>query len=630
LGDGGSLAWTAEFSYSSVAWGKPPLIMKFPFFWRTEKSGKPIIKEVHRPTVARDNSISEAAKATVNIPKGFNKDLGEPHPFDFKLVEDICKSVPIISGAVNKTVDMCITDFEIKSDNPQIKTVCDDFVDQINFDMYLRSTAPNFVRFANGFTEIVTDADPKTMKSATNIFELKPLNPKYVYVRRDEFGKILEYNQCMQLGGKKVTFAPSEIAHYKYNVIGDSAYGYSMVAPLINTIQSKLNMERSMAVLMDRKANSPIHAKLGTPEDPATPEDVQQFANDLYNINNKTEWVTDHRVAIDTVDLAGKIMNFAPFNEHIENQLVYGLEVPIVLLGRGNIPEGLAAVQLEAFARRLASLRLNIENTNEQSIFQPLIKMKGLKGKVHFNWEPQSEDDKWKEVEKITLLMGSVSDTIRQQLEARIAKILGIDIAVPGSNNIFSEKPTNPFVKPNPFQQPQHTPQNPFAKPNPFLTHEELDKTEPLINGPDMTVEEWTMRSPIPLLDRIRDFLLHHKFGDVDITKEEKDKLRTTLLNGMSRNMMLSSLRDMIVKSIGVDAVRAEKIARSETVRATSEALLEDFKDKGIDKARWVVIGDNRLCEKCYPMQGKVFTIAEAKGQIPKHTNCRCTWSAVF
>jgi SPP1 gp7 family putative phage head morphogenesis protein len=605
------------------------MAFSFPFFRRTEKSGKPIIKEVSKPAVAKDNSVTEAAKPTVNIPKGFNKNIGEEHPFDFNLVEDICKNVPIVSGAVNKTVDMCISDFQIKSDNPQIQTLCDDFVEQHNFDMYLRSTANNIVRFANAFTEIVDNGNAEKLIPATKITELKPLNPKYLYVRRDEYGKILEYNQCINLGAKKISFTPTEMAHYKYNVVGDSAYGYSMVAPLINIIQNKLNMERSMMILMDRKANAPVHVKLGTPEDPATSDDVQQFANDLYNLNNRTEWVTDHRVAIDTIDFAGKIMNFAPFNEHFENQLVYGLEVPIVLLGRGNIPEGLAAVQLEAFARRLASIRLLIENVNEQSIFQPLIKMAGLKGKVQFDWEPQSEDDKWKEVEKITALMGSVSDPIRVQLEDRIAKILGITIAVQNSNNPFSVKSPqqNPFAKTNPFQ-PQQTPQNPFTKPNPFQVQNATD--EPLIGGPDMTIEEWTMRSPFPLLDRIRDFLARHKFGDVDISKDEKEKLRTTLMHGMSKNLMLSSLRDAIAKSIGVDKTRAEKIARTETVRATSEALLDDFADKGIDKARWVVIGDNRLCETCAPMQSKVFTIEAAKGLIPKHTNCRCTWSAVL
>lgn len=34
-------------------------------------------------------------------------------------------------------------------------------------------------------------------------------------------------------------------------------------------------------------------------------------------------------------------------------------------------------------------------------------------------------------------------------------------------------------------------------------------------------------------------------------------------------------------------------------------------------------------CPQCLPLDGQVFTIKEARGLIPRHVNCRCSWASV-
>jgi len=630
-------------AYISTSGAHFNFIMAFPFFWR-KNSGKPIITEVKQsaPAIAK-STISETAKATIDLPKGFNKDVGEPHPSDFETLEEIYKNVPLVQGAINKTVDMVVgSEFSIKTDNLFAKKLCEEFMHKMNFDLYLRNVVKDLMIFGNSFTEIVTDEERAKngmliIKPATDILELKTLTPKYMYVRRDKFGHIIGFTQSRKRGDK-IQFSSNEIAHYKYNVVGDCAYGYSIISPLVKIIETKLNMERSMMTLMDRKANAPIHVKLGTIGEPATSDDVSAFANDLYYLKDKTEWVTDHRVDIQTIDFAGKLMNFAPFNEHFENQLVYGLETPIVLLGRGSVPEGLATVQLEAWMRRIDSIRLLAENVIEEDIFKPLLKLHNIKGNVEIDWEPQSEDDKWKEVERITMLMCLVSLPMKTVLEERIAKILGVEIAP-----MLNMPEALPGQAPPAFA-PQPAAQQP---PQFAVTHSDVvdgktvsgdfsslvntdSDNKPILNTNDMTISEWTSRNPAPLFLRISKFLEQHKFLDVDVSKRGREKLRGIMMNGMKDNVTLATLTNRIADELGVDKHRAEMIARTESVRATSEALLEDFQDKGIDKVRWIVIDDSRICEICEPMQGKVFKIEDAKGQIPKHVNCRCGWSHVF
>jgi SPP1 gp7 family putative phage head morphogenesis protein len=75
---------------------------------------------------------------------------------------------------------------------------------------------------------------------------------------------------------------------------------------------------------------------------------------------------------------------------------------------------------------------------------------------------------------------------------------------------------------------------------------------------------------------------------------------------------------------------RAEMLARTEIIRAYAEASLSEYE-------RWGVTGvivmaevrtarDDRVCSFCGTMEGKVYTIAEARGMIPFHVLCRCAW----
>jgi len=74
---------------------------------------------------------------------------------------------------------------------------------------------------------------------------------------------------------------------------------------------------------------------------------------------------------------------------------------------------------------------------------------------------------------------------------------------------------------------------------------------------------------------------------------------------------------------------RAEMLARTEIIRAHAEAQLveyENWMDEVTIRAEWSTAGDSRVCERCGSREGQVLTIAEARGLIPLHPNCRCIW----
>ena len=63
-------------------------------------------------------------------------------------------------------------------------------------------------------------------------------------------------------------------------------------------------------------------------------------------------------------------------------------------------------------------------------------------------------------------------------------------------------------------------------------------------------------------------------------------------------------------------------------INAVDMARLEAFYAAGVKKARWMTEKDERVCDTCGPMDGKVFDIEDVP---PKpHINCRCWLEAVL
>ena len=73
---------------------------------------------------------------------------------------------------------------------------------------------------------------------------------------------------------------------------------------------------------------------------------------------------------------------------------------------------------------------------------------------------------------------------------------------------------------------------------------------------------------------------------------------------------------------------RADILARTEIIRAHHVAMIQEYKNWGVEgimvKGEWKTAGDERVCEKCAELEGRIFTLDEIEGMIPYHPQCRC------
>lgn len=133
------------------------------------------------------------------------------------------------------------------------------------------------------------------------------------------------------------------------------------------------------------------------------------------------------------------------------------------------------------------------------------------------------------------------------------------------------------------------------------------------------------------------------------VTRETNSLLGKTLAEGVTAGESIPDLRKRIVDVFGqMEKYRSERIARSETIRASNYVTQESWKESGVVSGKeWLTAEDERVCPWCFPLDGKVIDLESdffGKGDTvlgsdgrklkldyedvehpPLHVNCRCT-----
>lgn len=113
------------------------------------------------------------------------------------------------------------------------------------------------------------------------------------------------------------------------------------------------------------------------------------------------------------------------------------------------------------------------------------------------------------------------------------------------------------------------------------------------------------------------------------VTQTMSTQMSRVLTDGLANGWAPRRIARVMSDVVGTTMKRSALIARTEVVRAHAEGQLQAFEALGEDVqvlAEWSTAGDDRVCALCEGLEGQVLTVEQAKGLIPRHPNCRCTW----
>ncbi|MCH7560986.1 MAG: hypothetical protein IIC67_06420 [Thaumarchaeota archaeon] len=392
---------------------------------------KPIfLSEQFKTKLTSDDSVSQSNRE-------FKKKVGEPHPFDYKVVEGVAQKFGLVSAIIDKISDYTIgPQLKIDSEDEKVVEVLEKWMKQTRFKAFLRPW------FKQGLLKGFSPLEVAGLSDFNLDDMVKVVPADTVFAKRDEFGEITEYNQFIGNDLNKITdddvisLNKDEIIHLDINNIGNSAYGMGIVFSALSIINDFLSAQKAMHKIMMRKANNPIHVKMGDIEHDIIPEqsDIDAFGQKLQFMNECTEWVTD-----DTIDMT--VLDFGNIGEKFQDILAndykllsYSFQVPEIVLGSveggGLGSAGKSNVQMDAFERNIQSYQEQLAFIIESKIFDIVLVNNGIiNAEYKITWGQQSQGDKNELliVYQQLLAVQTLSAGMRMEIERKIAVLDDID-----------------------------------------------------------------------------------------------------------------------------------------------------------------------------------------------------------
>jgi SPP1 gp7 family putative phage head morphogenesis protein len=117
--------------------------------------------------------------------------------------------------------------------------------------------------------------------------------------------------------------------------------------------------------------------------------------------------------------------------------------------------------------------------------------------------------------------------------------------------------------------------------------------------------------------------------GITDVMDTQISRILTEgMADGIGPMQIARKINDR-VDAVGI--TRARTLARTEIIKAHADATLNSYREAGIEgvevESEFTTSGDEAVCPDCEALEGKTYSLNEARGIIPVHPNCRCAWN---
>jgi len=160
-----------------------------------------------------------------------------------------------------------------------------------------------------------------------------------------------------------------------------------------------------------------------------------------------------------------------------------------------------------------------------------------------------------------------------------------------------------------------------------------LLKTQPHIAATKADFLQRTMAGPVATnqLELLGTRTFEQMKGmTAQISQDLSRELSTGLAHGYSAQKIARNINENIDS---ITRKRGMLIARTEIINAHAEGQLDSLEEQDIKNVTADVefssAMDERVCQECASLEGAIMTTVEARGVIPVHPGCRCSWLPV-
>ncbi len=292
----------------------------------------------------------------------------------------------------------------------------------------------------------------------------------------------------------------------------------------------------------------------------------------------------------------------------------------------GNVPSGLRHLPIEQLLRKRKIFTMLKSNQALKDAAKPMIrKMLKKKSEIEPRIHPQFTNDQLQRYydkqihiassiearfsDAVTSFIGKVEESTLQHLDAEVASRKGLKKFI--SKEIFDHEQLQVQAELDFF---------PLLMEQVVLAGQEAFRL--------IGVEDTYM--PFKLQDVVRENVRKFTASMLDTDREAIVRL---ISEGISNGDSMPEIRSRIQGAfVDIKKVQAERITRTEVLRASNMAALDAFKQSGVVKAMQWLVAPN-ACPICLPFSGKIVGLTSnfynpqnefEDGKPPKHVACRC------
>jgi|GEM_PF-2028597 len=270
----------------------------------------------------------------------------EPAPYDFERIIQAIDTDSYVKQGFNKYKELFWKEgWDIISENHEARAYLYQRIDFLEITMkrpfidFLTEIVDQLLKFGNAFIvkarADINDYFPTTL---TPINGSQPIVGYYlipteqVRILRDKHNKPKRYKQQTN----PYTFSPNTLApewpadqiiHLHYDRKTGRAFGTPFVTNALDDIIALRQMEEDVQNLVHRELFPLYKYTIGTPEQPAEPDEIERASVELENLNNEGGLILPHRHDVSIIGSQGASLDAMHYMDHFKERVAIGLGV---------------------------------------------------------------------------------------------------------------------------------------------------------------------------------------------------------------------------------------------------------------------------------------------------------------
>jgi hypothetical protein len=270
----------------------------------------------------------------------------EPAPYDFDRIMQASDTDSYVKQALFKYKELFWKEgWKIAGENPEAVAYLYERIDFMEMAMkrpfldFLTEISDQLFKYANAFIVKargdISDYFPRTLNSMNGgqpVVGYYLIPTEQVRILRDKFNRPKSYQQATD----PLTYSPTErdpvwtadrVVHMHIDRKTGRAFGTPFLSSVLDDIIALRQMEEDIQNLVHRELFPLYKYKIGTPEQPAEPDEIDKAASEIENMRAEGGLIIPHRHDIDVVNSGNAGLDASKYLEHFKERVAVGLGV---------------------------------------------------------------------------------------------------------------------------------------------------------------------------------------------------------------------------------------------------------------------------------------------------------------